>query len=421
MSISFPKVLFTIILIGIFTNLIPAQQPIGASLIIKGPGKPLFSRWGHAGLQVKYSDGSSQVFDFGLFSPASERFLQRTLEGRAIYSGDSFEATYYLEYSIEEEREISRYDFNLGLAELELLNTRLESLTSSEQRDFVYDHFSRNCATILRDLINEVTGGALVRATIARPAPTYRQLAASGTVGLPGVGFAVNLLLGPDADQPITVWQEMFLPDVLGREVAGLMYTDANGIMRNFSGSPEIISIGRDRSDRYSSSFGLFLTILAAVLLGMMNNPFLFAAFNDSWFLRGMLVFIRILLGLISGGIGGILIFTSYHSNSEFLQYNLNIFFVPVFTVFSVLTSLLMYIVQGKKRLLVILAHRFIWGAALASLLVGRLFLQLGDTGQDVSAVFIPMLIFYFLSADFIFSHAVIRFKRHGIQPSLIH
>src|SRR5690606_18920909 len=84
------------------------------------------------------------------------------------------------------------------------------------------------CSTRLRDIIDDATGGVLRRDTAGKRYPlTFREAGARGLGTEPAIlalgDFAVGRALSP---RP-TMWEAMFLPDVLREQVAASLAAPA--------------------------------------------------------------------------------------------------------------------------------------------------------------------------------------------------
>ncbi len=96
---------------------------------------------------------------------------------------------------------------------------RLEYESLPAHREYLYNPFTQNCSTRLRDLIDEASGGAL-RAASKPGTSTYRQLAAQALRDDAWLMLGMELTLGRAGDVPLSDWDAMFAPAELRRIVA---------------------------------------------------------------------------------------------------------------------------------------------------------------------------------------------------------
>jgi hypothetical protein len=97
------------------------------------------------------------------------------------------------------------------------LRKALDENARPENRLYKYDYFLDNCSTRVRDAVDRVTGGAVHAAASQPGRMTLRQHALRMTARPLWFYVALNMVLGPNVDQPIDRWTEMFLPGELAR------------------------------------------------------------------------------------------------------------------------------------------------------------------------------------------------------------
>ena len=84
---------------------------------------------------------------------------------------------------------------------------------------YIYDHFFDNCTTRLRDIVDGVTGGKLRQGTDADYPLTFREIGMRGLAEFPPIIAIGDFTVGRTLDRKPTIWEAMFLPDVLREEV----------------------------------------------------------------------------------------------------------------------------------------------------------------------------------------------------------
>ena len=100
-----------------------------------------------------------------------------------------------------------------------------------ENKYYIFDYYRDNCATRVRNLIDGTTDGALHAATNTPGTFTWRQHTERLTADAPLVHLGLDLAMGGFIDQPLTFWDEMFLPSKLedGLRNAMMGTVDAGG------------------------------------------------------------------------------------------------------------------------------------------------------------------------------------------------
>ncbi|HEY6035264.1 MAG TPA: DUF4105 domain-containing protein [Kofleriaceae bacterium] len=124
------------------------------------------------------------------------------------------------EIYLAEDRTVWVQPLPLDAAQKAKMIAKLEDDTLDAHRYYAYDHFTNNCATRIRDIIDSVTDHALS----TMPAPpddrTLRDYARDGFTGMPVPLVITDLILGRSGDVVPTYWDRMFLPQYLREAVA---------------------------------------------------------------------------------------------------------------------------------------------------------------------------------------------------------
>lgn len=298
---------------------IEAQEAPEASLIIVGPGDPLYTYWGHIGIAI-----GEDFYDFGNFSFHSDNFYSDFAMGRMLYLGMQTPTNLFLSYSMTEDRDLYVYPLNLGREELDLLNSRLEEWMLPENREYLYDYFLNNCSTIIRDILNEVTGGALKNESTEWQGVSFRHYARTGAHQSFGAEVLLHYLLGPAQDKPLDGWELMFLPQAVADIAQKTEYRGADGRMRVLAGNPVILKEST-REPVPSQPHTLWPWLL---LIGLLTSAgYIVAAILDEQKVKGRLIgrIYRTLLVLGVGLPGSVLAFLMLFTDHAASYSNLNI------------------------------------------------------------------------------------------------
>jgi hypothetical protein len=187
-----------------------------ADLYTMGPGDELFTKFGHVSLCVTLSGQDVTLcYNYGVtdFSRPVGLTLD-VLRGRA-----EFFVVYTTEHQMldayrYEDRTVYRQILPFSEEQVLRLAQKLDEDARPENRAYTYDHFLDNCSTKPRDLIDEITGGALSSMTEGENL-TYRELV-DGRLGYSRLlKFGSDLFLGRSLDIVTTPYEAMFLPPVL--------------------------------------------------------------------------------------------------------------------------------------------------------------------------------------------------------------
>jgi hypothetical protein len=206
-------------------------------LMTMGPGAAIYERFDHNAIWIRDTVAHTDlIYNFGTFE------FPRTVVGMLGFVADfaSGKPRYWLgvDSSLTEvlrdyafyRRDITIQLLNLSYAQREEIAARLARNALPENRVYIYDYYRDNCSTRVRDLLDAVLGGSLRRVTVGRPAEgtlRFHTLRSITNDKLLFVG--IDAALGPQVDQPLDQWDEMFLPIKVQQHVRTLRVPGPNG------------------------------------------------------------------------------------------------------------------------------------------------------------------------------------------------
>ncbi|HTB57321.1 MAG TPA: DUF4105 domain-containing protein [Polyangia bacterium] len=211
----------------------PPQDPLSIYVMTFGPGDHPFFKFGHDAIWIHDAqagtNGTDRVYNFGTFAFTGPRLILDFLHGRMTYwLSVSYLPAVLASYE-HENRTIDVQELALDPAAKQALRARLDVNARPENRDYKYDYFLDNCATRVRDAIDDAVRGQL-RTSAGTPARlTLRQQALRMTADYWPLYLALDIVLGPDADRPIDRWGEMFIPQELARGLSAVTLSGPNG------------------------------------------------------------------------------------------------------------------------------------------------------------------------------------------------
>src|SRR5690625_4282173 len=179
---SFPVDLF---LLPLFVVLPSARAAIAdapasdlkVSLITYGPGAVYWERFGHDAIEIRdTTSGESVNFNYGVFDFNQKDFLLNFARGYMRYSMDAELTGPEIAYYMRAGRFVHRQRLDLTPAQAGALRDYLLWNLQPENRQYNYDYYTRNCATRVRDALNQALGG-LLEAQLEKPSDgiTYRR------------------------------------------------------------------------------------------------------------------------------------------------------------------------------------------------------------------------------------------------------
>ena len=219
-----------------------AADNLQIALATMGKGDPLYVWFGHTGLVITdRRSNRSVMYDYGIFS-FDDNFYQTFALGRLYYEvwATSAQARYAM--AREEDRTVSVVTLELPpSAQLELVNF-LNFNISPENKTYLYHHYRENCSTRIRDILDRAVDGQLKTwAETISLDMTIRDLVSLHTASSPLIDWTLNFLQSGSIDHPITLWEAMFLPEVLERALLEFSYTGEDGAVTPIVSSREII------------------------------------------------------------------------------------------------------------------------------------------------------------------------------------
>lgn len=207
-----------------------AADNLQISLTTMGKGDPLYVWFGHSGLVVTdLRSGRSVMYDYGIFS-FDDDFYQTFALGRLSYEVWATSAQARYDLAREEDRTVSEITLNLpASAKIELVNF-LNYNIAPENNTYLYHHYDENCSTRIRDIIDKAVDGQLKAWATETPLDmTIRDLVTLHTANSPFIDWTLNYLQSGSIDHPISLWEAMFLPEVLERALLEFTYTSLDG------------------------------------------------------------------------------------------------------------------------------------------------------------------------------------------------
>jgi hypothetical protein len=296
-----------------------------------GPGDELYFWWGHIGLIVEdAAAGVSRLYDWGVFSFDNEDFFTNFAFGRLLYRCDTVPAEREFQRYAAANRGIRVYTLDLPPETRDYIRRFAETSLLPENRNYYYHHFKDNCATRIRDILDNALGNQFRDRYGEAPGRfTLRQHVRRHTWSHPFFDWILNFWMGQNIDAPLRVWDEMFLPSEIARNIEDFSYRDAEGRERKLVSRVETLYRARNRppvleTPRRQWPGELCLGLLAAAVLGLcmvLEKKKVPAG-------RVILGLSQSFLSLFFGVVGFLLFFMMAFTNHDYTYNNANILYV---------------------------------------------------------------------------------------------
>ncbi|MHB9294974.1 hypothetical protein PilKf_00707 [Pillotina sp. SPG140] len=295
---------------------------------VMGPGSELYFWWGHIALVIEDSiTGKETFYDYGLFSFENEHFFTNFAMGRLLYSSGASQAERNFNVYKRSNRDIKVYTLDVDSESALNVLTFVQNSILPENRDYFYHHFYDNCSTRVRDILDIATNGQF-KAQYGDAAGrfTFRQHIRRYMWFSPLIDWFLNFLMGQTIDQPITVWEEMFLPAEVGRAIEAFRYDDGQETPRSLVSFVEVLNtaVGRRpilESPRPLWPYSLVVGIIVAVLLLVCEH----LKTKKPSTQRVIFGISHSILGFLFGTAGTVLYFMTFFTDHDYTYHNINV------------------------------------------------------------------------------------------------
>jgi hypothetical protein len=207
----------------------PARAELDIWLLTMGLGDSMWERYGHTAVRV--SDGQRDVtYSFGAAPFNQPSFVWRFLRGEAEFGVIAENTPSTLRRYAGWNRSVWEQRLRLPETRAAWLAQALAAHTRPPLNRYRYDHLYNNCATQVRDLLDQASVGALRRAGQAHAThQTFRDDMVEGAAGHWAGHIGTDLIGGPAQDETVPDgWVEMYLPIALRDRVAEARLDDGS-------------------------------------------------------------------------------------------------------------------------------------------------------------------------------------------------
>lgn len=353
-----------------------ADDSLAVHVLTSGPGSHIFTRFGHTALVTEdRQTGIRKVYNFGEFDFRQTNLSLKFVLGQVQYwvALSSYESM-VRSHKIAN-RKLTLQSLNLSPVQTKRLVNQLNHSTRPEKRSYRYNHFTNNCCTKVRDLLNDVTDGAVFRAS-QRLGRSYRYWVDKYLDGLPLPKHAVSFALGLQADKPQMSWQEQFLPEILSKSLDGIrLDPDGRPLVRE---RKDLVS-GRPSAYPEKTPAGQYS--IPAVLVLLMVVCFLPPIFARNRSVSARLLGAGLVCWGLVAGVSGSALVLLFLAKNQSAYYNLNLLAYPVFHLWLVAPGLGLFLRAGLKERIRVFALWYLVCSAVVVLIC--LALKLGPVKQE--------------------------------------
>ncbi len=252
------QLLFILLFILLFTciaGLTSASQPYHhgqlspqakVSMLTASAGPDLYAVFGHSALWVyDPANGIDEVYNWGTFDFDTPNFYPLFIRGRLLYMLTVTPLNSFLYSYMIDGRSVHEQVLNLTPAEKQDIYEFLKINRQPENIHYFYDFFYDNCATRVRDLVDnhlDIDWGPDPHPHEER---SFRQMLKPRVQHIPWISFGIDMLLGLPSDKIATPWHYMFLPDEMAIAFQQARHNDGRMLV---SGYNELLPLAYEKA-----------------------------------------------------------------------------------------------------------------------------------------------------------------------------
>lgn len=245
------------------------------SIITIGPGQSLVDNFGHSALRVfDKSQNFDVIYNYGVYD-FDNTFILKFARGKLNYRLKlENSSSHFFKYYAVQNRTIKEQVLNLDLIQKQKLYDFLVENEKPENRYYLYDFFYDNCASILRDIINEEIDDKVVfNLPDDFEQKTFRRLIHSKINQNTWGSLGIDVALGSVIDIYATPEEHMFLPDFV-HDFFGKATYKISG--KNLVKSERLIFEARDlrKKENFITSPLLIFSIVGLLIFFITYNDY---------------------------------------------------------------------------------------------------------------------------------------------------
>lgn len=317
------------------------SDSIEVSLITFYPGDEIFEVFGHSEILVA-SGNKVYFFNYGVFDFNSPNFLGRYIMGETDYMCAIMPPS--MDGGIKPGRKMIKQDLNLTPEQAQHVLYML--LTNARQENCVYRyrHFSDNCSTRPRDIIEKALGHEIDYSKCDYVVgKTLRQVMAHYTRNYPWEQFGIDLALGAACDTVVEARTQTFVPLFLMNALGTVQVDNGNG-PENLVKATTVVMPGDDDGLVLPPTPWYLHPLTIAVALLMVTA---LIAYRD-WRRHKVSRWFDTLMFTVAGLAGCVIFFVEFISTHEAVLPNYNILWLhPLLLALAILP----WIKKGAKVL----------------------------------------------------------------------
>lgn len=214
------------------------SDSVKLSLLTIAPTNEVYNEFGHTALRIH--DPVNQVdlcYNYGVYDFNAPNFILKFVQGKLPYMMSVVKTENEFRPYRRQQRGVIEQFFNLNPNEIRAIAAFLRENYQPENRYYMYDFIYDNCATRIRDVLEEVLDTRFdVEDPRFRAHITFRKMLDDKIINRPWLRFGFDFILGSPVDLRAGFREEMFLPDYLANNLDEVKYQG-----RDLLGPPNVL------------------------------------------------------------------------------------------------------------------------------------------------------------------------------------
>ncbi len=292
-------------------------------LMTASPAEPVYIYFGHSGLVIDTPDQEPITYEWGSFS-FSDGFYLNFVKGLLYYSITTGWTERSTARFINDDRTVSILPLTLSAEAKKAVMHFVSRNALPENRTYLYHYYKDNCATRIRDIYAEATGGEFRNwAESIETGRSYREWAELYLSPSLFFEYLLNYWEGPSIDEPLNLYEACFLPEILEKAISGFENQERTVLYETKSREPV--------PESYSLE-------LRAAAIGMVLMVFPLLTLSRKRGIRRSGDVTTAIIEMLFGIISVALIVLMALTNHDVTYWNINVFVIsPVLLISSVL------------------------------------------------------------------------------------
>ena len=298
------------------------------SILTCGPGQRVSDIYGHTGIRIKdLSQNLDVVFHYGLYNFETPGFVMKFLRGKLLYSMGGQKMDNFINSYTRQKRTVYEQVLNLDNSQKQVFYDALIENYQLENREYLYDFFFDNCATIIGDRIETKIG--TIQYPTNREAKTFRNMLDEHQMNMPWTDFGIDLIIGSIADDTTTVNEQLFLP-LYVHDILKESFIEGKPLVTD---EKLLVDFIAESNQPYNGIFTPFNLFMALLILEM----FLLGSYFSNWEKGSKAISIYDHIWYLLLGIGSlILLFMWYGTDHISTKDNWNLFWMnPIYLILT--------------------------------------------------------------------------------------